>query len=206
MNFTFKKGALSSLLFIVIYLIYSTPGLTASKPRFPRTPPNFSKIWAGSPDGLCERLLQSVNSGGFKGIVNSINKHYGDEREFFYQYAFGYPCLSRASLADHMFQDEEKVYDSLTVSLTKFGKINPNAFIRLNREGKLFEGPLHVVYTHLEKHYKDSDSYGYEYRKIKRMLRPSKFDRYFLETPLSCEELQKEEPLFVCTLPMPDEK
>jgi hypothetical protein len=173
-------------------------GLT--RKRYPKLPPNFKKISQGLTRSICDRVMQGANSGGFIGLMNDIREYYGDPREFFYKYVMSLNCRSPdASLADSMLK-KGFINSAFSNIFMKFGGVDPNSFVVIKREGKIFEGPLHVVFNHLEKHYKDSPNYGTEYRAVSKRLTVKKFVN---GTPKSCKELQKEDPEFPCILPLP---
>ncbi|WP_068544324.1 hypothetical protein [Thalassotalea crassostreae] len=170
--------------------------------RYPKLPPNFDRITRGNVDGLCDSLMKATDASSFRASMEDIRKYYGDPREFFYKYAMSLPCYyPSASLGDFLLK-RNFLNSAFSTTFKKFGRLDPNTFVIIKREGLIFEGPLHVVYKHLEENFKDSPLYGPEYRNITRRLTVKKFVN---GTPKSCKELQKEDPDFPCILPMPIE-
>ena len=81
-----------------------------------------------------------------------------------------------------------------------FGSLRPNTFIRIRREGKLFEGPLHIVYKHLEKYYPKSKNMKTEYQMILRRLA---LRRNLNEPAKPLDEIRRNDPDMPISLPKP---
>ncbi|WP_068546608.1 hypothetical protein [Thalassotalea crassostreae] len=187
-----------ALILPLLLMSYNANGIV--RQRYPILPPNFDKISQGIMHSVCDRAMQGKNSGGFDGLMNDIRKYYGDPREFFYKYVMSLPCRSPSvSLADSILK-KDFINTAFSNIFMKFGGVDPNSFVVIKREGLIFEGPLHVVYKHLEKHFKDSPNYGPEYRGVVMRLTVKRFVN---GTPKSCKELQKEDPRMPCILPLP---
>jgi len=172
---------------------------------YPELPEEFEDILGGTTSGLCAILSDGDSASiNFHGLVDRIKRHYpgGDPREFFYKYVLTLKCIpGTLNYYDYMAQDPRSMaimYGNIMRGM--FDKINPNAFIRIRREGKIFEGPIHLVYKHLAKYYRNSPSYRTEYRGIlKRLERRS----YLSDDHKSISEIRKNDPKMPLTLPMP---
>lgn len=172
---------------------------------YPVLPENFADIIGGTMENLCNQIRNGDNTGLlYKDVLRSIQRNYkdGDPADFFYKYVLTLKCwIGELNFYDSLTKNSDSIsilYSNIMRSM--YGGVNPNAFIRIRRDGKLFEGPLHVVYDHLEKYYQSSDHYRSEYRSIKRRLNTP---RYLAQEKKSLAQIRREDPKMPITLPMP---
>ncbi|MZR63612.1 hypothetical protein [Alcanivorax sp. DP30] len=171
---------------------------------YPVLPENLDDILKPSKRAVCDTYqLSSVNSPIYKSLMERIDRVYkeGDHKDFFFKYLLTLDC--------YPFQENffDTTVDAMGVShmfshmmRTPFGGVDTNAFIRIKREGKVFEGPIYLVYEHLEKYYKNSKIYKKEYYSaMRRLNHPS----YRLTEPKSLSQIRREHPDMPISLPMP---
>ncbi|MGI4993206.1 hypothetical protein ACRXCV_11280 [Halobacteriovorax sp. GFR7] len=166
-----------------------------ANPNYPKDwPANMKEIMQPSVKGVCDayatanKIMPTYNS-----IMENIDKTYpGGHREFFYKYVLTMDCWA---FRENFFDDTSKDgnYSSYlgTVMKSQFGGVDPNAYIRINREGKIVEGPIFHVFAYLEKNYPNSKR-AREYAAVMRRLRSGK--RFNLFPVKSIEEIKKEDP------------
>lgn len=172
---------------------------------YPVLPENFEDIVGGTTSRMCALIGDGdPDSMSYGELLIRIKREFkeGDPKDFFYKHVLTLKCMpGTLNFYDWMSQDPSRMstlYGSIMRGM--FDKINPNAFIRIGREGKIFEGPIHLVYKHLAEHYRDSPQYIREYQGIiKRLARR----RYLSSDHKTIAEIRREDPDMPLTLPMP---
>lgn len=170
---------------------------------YPKLPENFEKILGGTTRNLCSIIGDGDNASMFyKDFVDRVKRYYkeGDHKDFFYKHFLTLKCQpGYLNFYDWMLENPSRMrtlYGSVMRGM--FDGINPNAFIRIKREGKIFEGPIHLVYQHLSTNYKNSPNYRHEYLGIMKRIKRS---NYISEEPKSIAEIRRGDPKMPLTLP-----
>ena len=176
-----------------------------SEYEYPVLPENLEDVLGGTTRNLCSIIGDGDNASMFfKDFVDRVERYYtgGSEKDYFYKYILTLKCQpGYLNFYDWMTAHPDRfrtLYGSVMRGM--FGGINPNAFIRIEREGAVFEGPIHIVYEHLAENYRGSSLYQREYLGVLKRIDSQK---RISEEPKSMEEIRKEDPLMPLTLPMP---
>ncbi len=180
--------------------MFNTTVSAELRDRYPILPDYFNKISNGNTENLCLILLEGPGSVQYTITIDKIKKYHGDVRDFFYKYVMSLRCKDPAvTFADYLLK-KSLLNTAFSVVFKRHDGVDPNTFVIIKREGLIFEGPMHVVFSHLEKHFKHSPEWSSVYRGVSKRLTVKKFVN---GTPKSCKELQKENPKMPCVLPMP---
>lgn len=171
---------------------------------YPKLPDNLDEILKPSKRAVCDTYkVADSNSPSYKSIMSWIDEKYkgGDHKDFFFRYVLTLDCYPfQENFLDSTIEGNGITHAFGNMMKVPFGGIDMNAFVRIKREGKVFEGPLYHVFAHLEKNYKNSENYKKEYFKgMKRLNHPS----YHLTEPKSLSQIKRENPDMPINLPMP---
>ncbi len=172
---------------------------------YPKLPDNIREILSPDMKTVCEFYARANPTDPFfKDVRENITEKYkdGDETDFFFKYMLTMGCWGYAkNMFDHLtsLDDIGLMFGDIMKPL--FDGADPNAFVRIWREGKMYEGPMYIVYDHLAKHYPKSKRFQMEYLPIVKRL---KHPRYITKYPKkTLDQIKKEEPDMPITLPMP---
>lgn len=166
-----------------------------SNPNYPtKWPKNMKDIMQPNVRAVCDAyfsandIIPSYNS-----IMENIDKHYpGGRQEFFFKYVLTMDCWAfRKNFFDDISYGGNYSSYLGTMMKSQFGGVDPNAYIRIEREGKVVEGPIYHVFAHLEKNYPKSKR-AREYAAVMRRLKSGK--RFNLYPVKSIAEIRKEDP------------
>ena len=162
---------------------------------YPNYPDNIADIMYPSRRAVCDayrtpnKLLPS-----YKKIMQHIDETYkeGNHRDFFFKYMLSMDCWAFSkNFFDHVSSGGDYSYYLGSMMKSTYGGVDPNAYIRITREGKSFEGPMFYVFEHLEKNYKNSKN-AKEYSAVMRRLRSG--ERFNLVPVKSIREIKRSEP------------
>ncbi|MFG1483732.1 hypothetical protein ABMA79_03965 [Halobacteriovorax sp. HFRX-2_2] len=179
--------------------------------NYPKLPRNIKEILSPDLRTVCDFYAKANPTDPFfQDIRDNITEKYkdGDDTDFFFKYLLVLPCWHYSKNMFDYFTSGNDANARAGIGLLfgdmmhpLFGGADPNTFIRIWREGKMFEGPMYIVYDHLLKNYSKSERFKIEYLPIVKRL---KHPRYIAKFPKkSLELIKKEEPDMPITLPMP---
>ncbi|AYF44936.1 hypothetical protein BALOs_1937 [Halobacteriovorax sp. BALOs_7] len=178
--------------------------------NYPKLPSNIEDILKPDLRTVCDFYAKANPTDPFfKDIRENITKNYkdGDDTDFFFKYMLTLPCWHYSKNMFDYFTGAEDTRNGIglmfgDIMKPLFDGADPNAFIRIWREGEMFEGPMYIVYDHLLKHYSKSERFRSEYLPIVKRLRHPRYITKFPKKTL--EQIKKEEPDMPITLPMPE--
>ena len=144
-----------------------------SNPDYPIYPDNIEEILQPDKKSICDAYsAPSKLSPSYLTTMKHIDETYkgGNNRDFFFKYVLTMNCwVFRDNFFDAMSKTGNVSQYIGTMMITPYGGVDPNAYIRIEREGKLFEGPIYYVFENLAKNYPNSKRAG-EYVAVMRRL------------------------------------
>ena len=168
----------------------------SSQKRYPKLPKNLDKITEGDEYEMCSTFDVSSIDINFRRFISNIEEYYGDKNEFFNKYILSLGCSpGYMSFSDRFLKGSRSLLMTMFTNYTKkFGKFDRNAFIRIKRDGVIYEGPLQFVFSKLHEKFPDNK----EYRHILGMSRIPVFFKGEMRT---CQQMQSDDSDFPCQIP-----
>lgn len=163
---------------------------------YPELPKDMDKITEGDKYEMCLTLYTSSADINQRRFFANIEKYYGDKNEFFNTYILSLSCYpGYISFSDGFFKgSRSRLMSKISNYTMRLGKFDRNAYIRIHREGQIYEGPLRYVFLTLNEKYPDN----VEYRNV---LSITNIPAFFKGEMKTCAQMQSADPLFPCELP-----
>jgi hypothetical protein len=177
-------------------MVGDSPAPDATSKRYPELPPNMDRITECDEYEMCSTFDVSSIDINFRRFISNIETYYGDKNEFFNKYILSLGCSpGYMSFSDNFLKGSRSLLMTMFTSYTKkFGKFDRNAYIRIKRDGKIYEGPLQYVFMKLNEKFPDNREYS-------NILVITRIPVFFKGEMKTCEQMQREDPLFPCMLP-----
>lgn len=145
-----------------------------ANPDYPVYPENMEEILSPGKTAVCDAYATpNSHSPVYSSIMDHIDKTYkdGDHRDFFFRYVLTMNCWPfRANFFDHMMNTRNYTQLIGTTMRVPYGGVDPNAYIRIERDGKIIEGPMYHVFEYLSMKHDSNSEKGRKYGAIMRRL------------------------------------
>jgi hypothetical protein len=114
----------------------------SSQKRYPKLPKNLDKITEGDEYEMCSTFDVSSIDINFRRFISNIEEYYGDKNEFFNKHILSLSCSpGYMSFSDRFLKgSRSRLMSKITNYTKKFGKFDRNAYIRIKRDGVIYEG------------------------------------------------------------------
>ncbi|WP_412470744.1 hypothetical protein [Halobacteriovorax sp. RT-2-4] len=166
-----------------------------ANPNYPIFPDNIDEILKPDKRTVCDAYaVPNEIDPSYRSVMKHIDKTYkdGDHKDFFFRYVLSMNCWPfRENFFAYMIKGGNVGHAMGNIMKSPYGGLDPNAFIRIEREGRVFEGPMYHVYEYLEKNYKNKSESSNEYIAAMKRLKSSRYQLYPVK---SLNQIKKEEP------------